>query len=327
MINNKICLIIPYFGQLPTYFNFWLKSCENNPTIDWLLITDNALNKVPQNVHIINMTFNNLVSYIDNQFEFTVQIPTPYKLCDFKPAYGELFTAYLSNYEFWGHCDIDLIWGDLRKFINDDLLKNYDCFFRNGHLTIYRNTPIVNSWYRTFPSFNKINYEIVFSSPLNYSFDEGGGARGKWGGMNAMIKANKVKVFIKHYFDDVLYTQKSFYSQREVHNHPEFNQVVLSRSPTYFSYQNGKLYRHVIIDHVEYTSETMYVHLAKRKFKLKTQNTSDYIIIPDYICSNNLSKNKIKYACRHRIINFFYLKQRFFNLKKKIVNIHKYHKL
>ena len=43
-----------------------------------------------------------------------VTLDRPYKLCDFKPAYGFIFGEYLKEYDYWGHCDIDIVWGDLR---------------------------------------------------------------------------------------------------------------------------------------------------------------------------------------------------------------------
>lgn len=37
---QKIIIILPYFGKFSNYFNLFLKSCEKNHTIDWLVITD-----------------------------------------------------------------------------------------------------------------------------------------------------------------------------------------------------------------------------------------------------------------------------------------------
>lgn len=34
----KIKLIIPYFGKLPGYFEFFLKSCEINTEIEYLIL-------------------------------------------------------------------------------------------------------------------------------------------------------------------------------------------------------------------------------------------------------------------------------------------------
>ena len=40
ILMQKIIIILPYFGKFSNYFNLFLKSCEKNHTIDWLVITD-----------------------------------------------------------------------------------------------------------------------------------------------------------------------------------------------------------------------------------------------------------------------------------------------
>ena len=52
-----------------------------------------------------------------------INIQKPYKLCDFKPAYGKIFEDYLEAYDFWVHCDLDIRWGDIRKFIPEKVLE------------------------------------------------------------------------------------------------------------------------------------------------------------------------------------------------------------
>ena len=37
---KSIAFIVPYFGKLPSMFNYWLKSVEYNPSIDFLIFTD-----------------------------------------------------------------------------------------------------------------------------------------------------------------------------------------------------------------------------------------------------------------------------------------------
>lgn len=36
---NSVCIIIPYFGKLPNYFQLWLESCKNNDSFTWLVFT------------------------------------------------------------------------------------------------------------------------------------------------------------------------------------------------------------------------------------------------------------------------------------------------
>jgi len=37
---TKIALIIPWFGKLKNYNDFWFKSIEHNATVDFILLTD-----------------------------------------------------------------------------------------------------------------------------------------------------------------------------------------------------------------------------------------------------------------------------------------------
>ena len=37
---KKLILITCYFGSLPSYFDFYMKSVEQNSTVDFLLVTD-----------------------------------------------------------------------------------------------------------------------------------------------------------------------------------------------------------------------------------------------------------------------------------------------
>ena len=134
---KKVCFIIPYFGKLPNYFQLFLNSCKYNNKFNWLIFTDdNGIYEFPDNVKKINMTFEECKKIIQNKFDFEICLPTPKKLCDYKPAYGWIFSEYLSEYKFWGYCDLDVIFGDISSFINEEMLDEYDKLYNLGHLTI-----------------------------------------------------------------------------------------------------------------------------------------------------------------------------------------------
>lgn len=318
---KKICLIIPYFGKLPNYFNFWLKSCEYNKSIDWLLVTDNNINNLPNNIKLLNTSFSDLVSYIQKRFDFNLNIQTPYKLCDFKPCYGYIFKDFLNEYDFWGHCDMDLIWGDIRSFLPDDVLNSYDRIFDQGHLSIYRNNNIVNSWFKTLPPVSsKYTYQIILSSQLNYAFDEEGG-KTSWGGINQMVRNMNLKQYNKMCFDDVSFTQKNFYSRRPIKGLEDKTRKEKIHFPMFFKFNKGRLYRVVKIGNSFDISETLYAHFQKRDLLIQTNNLNEYSIVPNKFIDSNISDNKLANLSRYR---FFYLKPfiiRLKNLKRKILFI------
>ena len=151
----------------------WLNTCANNPTVDFLIYTDNKGNFLyPDNVKVHEISFTEIKSRIQILFDFQIALEKPYKLCDFRPAYGEIFSEDIKEYDFWGHCDIDLFWGDIRQFITDDILDRYDRVLTRGHCGLYRNTEEVNSWYKTLPSCGYQGYKDVFQSMESRCFDE-----------------------------------------------------------------------------------------------------------------------------------------------------------
>ena len=82
-----------------------------------------------KNMHTANIEFkpmdlaqlNNLAS---EKLGFRIQKWT-YSQADLQPAYGVIFDEYIQGFDFWGHFDIDVVWGDIRSFITEEILKNY----------------------------------------------------------------------------------------------------------------------------------------------------------------------------------------------------------
>lgn len=150
-MSNQVCIIIPYFGKWPVYFQLFLASCQHNENLDFIFFTDlKKPSYSPQNVRFFNIKF----SWFDKQFQEKLHVDSnitaPYKLCDIKPFYGFLFESHIQDYSFWGFCDIDLILGRTSAFIDDDLLKKYDVIsFRkewmSGALALFRNNTFINT--------------------------------------------------------------------------------------------------------------------------------------------------------------------------------------
>ena len=117
---KKIAYILPYFGHLPKEFGFWLISCQMNPTVDWLLFTDDRTKfNYPPNVKVTYCTFEDIKNKAQACFDFPIVLDRPYKLCDYKAAYGDIFKNELTGYDYWGMCDLDLVWGNIREFLKN----------------------------------------------------------------------------------------------------------------------------------------------------------------------------------------------------------------
>lgn len=317
-IKNSICLIIPYFGKFPNYFDYFLISCVNNPTINWLIITDNGLESPSENIKVINMTFDDFIGIIKSKFDFEICLDSPYKLCDFKPAYGYILEDYISEFEFWGHCDTDMIFGDIRKFITDKTLSRHDKILRHGHLSMYRNTPEVNRWFMTLNQSNAdFTYDKIFKSKLSLAFDEFGG-KYKYGGIIKMIENAGINMYSSVDFDDIRYSQYSFYSLRPIEN-TTYSLKDISKMPSYYNYHNKRLYRHILTPKGENVSESLYVHFQKRKMSINSAcNTDEFIMVPNEFISSETPEDIVWYKSRYKHFYLPYYMIRYKNLKRKI---------
>ncbi|MFC0513593.1 DUF6625 family protein [Mucilaginibacter angelicae] len=171
--RNNIALITCYIGKLPWYFHYFVHSCSYNPSIDFFIFTDdNTRIPVPGNVKVIYKTLDDIVKLATAKLNLEINITNGYKLCDFKPAYGLIFSDILSGYDFWGHCDIDIIFGNIRSFITDDLLARHDLIsvrhdWLSGCFLLYQNTHKLNHLF-----LHSKDYKKVFGSSQHYCFDE-----------------------------------------------------------------------------------------------------------------------------------------------------------
>lgn len=169
---NNLCFILPYFGKEPFWFKYFFLSVEKNKRYKWLLFTDFDLSLIPSNVthkRISLQAFNLLVS---QRLDLKTSILDPYKICDFKPAFGHIFSDFIKDFKYWGYCDADIIVGDIYGFLSKALQSNYDIIspdidFFPGHFCIFRNTKKVNELYRQAE-----NYNDIFNDSKNYYFDE-----------------------------------------------------------------------------------------------------------------------------------------------------------
>ena len=169
---KKCAFIIPYYGRLPQYFPIFLRSCGKNVDFDWLVFTDDhTAYDYPANVHVYYETFADMQRRVSQSFPFHPELKTPYKLCDLKPMYGYLFAEYLAGYRFWGYCDCDIIFGNLSKFITEDMLSRYDKIFPLGHLSLMRNTEENNRRFM-LPLDGEPLYRKVLQSDNIFTFDE-----------------------------------------------------------------------------------------------------------------------------------------------------------
>ena len=267
-MKKTIALVIPYFGKFHNYFSLFLKSCAYNPTVDFYIFTDiEEKYDYPPNVHRVIMSFEVLKKRIQQLYDFEIVLNEPYDLCDFKVAYGEIFQEYLKPYDFWGFCDCDLIYGDIRHFLTEDLLDKYEKLFMRGHFTLFKNVAEINQLYRNAIDGIK-QYEIAFSEAGAHHFDEG--YPEDVPGINRIFQDAGKAVFDEYYFADI-----------DVEN---TQQEQRKAEKSVFVWEKGKLYRYYSEKTSIQKEEFMYIHLQKRKMKnlvADIEHAEQFLIMPN----------------------------------------------
>lgn len=173
MPKYSLVKIIPWFGQWPEWFEFFLESCRHNPDIDWLFYTDATPPKnAPHNVRFNILSFSEYKAVVSNKLNINFNPTAAYKLCDIKPALGYIHYKDIQNYDFYAFGDIDVIYGQIRQFVSDDLLSRYNVISTHenrisGHFCIFRNTPEIRN------SFMLVkDWKQQLENPEHVSFDE-----------------------------------------------------------------------------------------------------------------------------------------------------------
>ena len=297
---KRIAFVIPYIGKLPNYFQLWLNSCSYNSQVSWLLfIDDKTPYRYPDNVSVTYVSFEWLHDLFQRNFDFDIYLTKPYKFCDFKPAYGEIFSEYLINFDFWGYCDLDLIWGDLNCWLTPSVLDGYNKISCWGHCSLYKNISSVNNLYKV-KVHNACGYKQVFSSKYSYCFDENGG-------INLICKSLNIPYYSIPLFD-VACSKLKFEQSNESKG---LMRVPLSSCIA--SFCKGTL---TIVglnkDGDIAQQEFAYIHLQKRVMRVCVDKmSSDYFILPNRFvdCFNVNVKNILKVQPKLNFNSVYYKKK------------------
>lgn len=314
---QSICYIVPYFGRLPKNFGLWLMSCKENPTINWIIYTDDCTQYYyPQNVKVIYTTYDDIKYKIQSFYDFNVSFDRPWRLALMKAAYGEIFQDDIKNYDFWGYCDVDLMWGNIRKFYTDEILNSYDRIGFQGHSTLMRNSDENNKIYRTIVP-NEINYIDVFSGKSEYSFDENG--------MDAIFRYLGKEYYHETNFANLLKYNTGFH----LYAMPKEDEI--NNKYQIFTWKNGTLLRHYLDKNGKIVvQEFCYIHFWCRpiKFAVKSLNANTtYYIYPDVMTDKNIGiniKSLKRYGNRTRLgflLNMIWVNRHKITLDRILFNL------
>lgn len=232
-----IGVVIPYFGLWPKWMDFFLISCEANPTIDWFLLGDHQpSHELPPNVKFRSTSWADYKNHISQKLGISFSANNPYKLCDLKPAFGLIHDDFLEGYDFFGFGDVDVIYGNIRHFYTPELLNRHKListhyFGVSGHLCLIRNE---TAWVNAFKRVP--GWQSVFEDRENHVFDEWAFSKIflRGGGQPKLVRwlRNRYDAFHRQaYFKEQHVTPIGYYVEPREHQIP----------PERYEWSNGKL--------------------------------------------------------------------------------------
>ena len=286
---KKIVLIFPYFGKLPVQYGMWRASAIENPTVDFMFFTDADVEPAP-NIIVHKMKFGDFREIVQSAFDFPIVLDRPYKLCEYKQAYGYILKDFIRDYDFWGYGDVDLVYGDIRHFLTDDILQSYLFFLGEGHLSLLRNNQDATTYFMKIePGYQ--DYHNAFTTTNITFFDEFGykGCGDKW------RDCRPQDYWDERPYDNISKPKKAYH----------FNSVAPRNwSKVVFEHKKGKLFMIRIGENgnVE-RRESLYAHFQHRQnMRDKVKHYEHFLVTPDVIIDypKHLEKLWLKYYCRSR---------------------------
>lgn len=269
MTDAKLALVLCYFGPLPNYADLFFNSVRANPEIDFILVTDQLVKEPPANLKIKQLTLPALRAKFQRKISFPIRLHQPYKICDYRPAFGWLLADWLKDYRYWGYCDLDQVMGRLAKFVPASLLAKYDKLYQNGHLTIFRNTVTNNL---RFMARGGMDYRRVFQTDVACVFDEVAGIQRKFDllGIRSYQKRNFADIYS---WRDQMRRTKSYLKRKDRRS--------LNHSRQTFFYERGRIYRAYYEDGRIKYEELAYLHFPKRAMSRHFYQSDSYFIGKD----------------------------------------------
>ena len=325
---TRVCIIGIWFGPFPPWNELWIKSVRYNPTIDFLVVTDQAAPQgIPDNLRYMRCTLSEFKALSEKKIGMPIRMEYPYKICDYKCLYGAILENEIVGYDYWAECDFDLIFGVIRSFIEKNEIGRYDKFLHRGHLTFYRNQKEVIDRYKlSGGSFG--SYKEVFRSDLVWGLDE-------MYGINRIYRKHGFSSFNTCVFADIdrkfadLRLSSSYFAPGEEYNY----------DPQIFSWKEGKVFQEWIDSGSNHHSrEWMYIHFAKRRFEKPPTSVvqssrfcitpNGFIEYPELMTSGFMKRNnpkdqpgasvrKDKTSTFDKKMKFFWIGRRYLNAKHR----------
>lgn len=283
---KRIIYIFPHFGTLPPQYKMWRASALRNPNVDFLFFTD-CLVEPAENIIVQKMTFESFRQLVQKAFDFPITLDRPYKLCEYKQAYGYILQAYIKDYDFWGFGDLDLVYGDIRNFLTDSVLK-YKFLLGWGHLTLLHNDEDTNTYFMKQVDGYQ-NYKDAFTTSKITFFDEYNhkGCSDKW------RDCRPDDCWLEWPFDNASKPKQSYH----------FNSLTRGWKQVIFEHVDNKLYMIRFKNGKMERKESLYAHFQHRGFmKDRVTDYNHFLVTPNAIIDypKHFVNLQLRWLCRNR---------------------------
>jgi hypothetical protein len=170
----RITWITVWFGQLPPYLDKFIARC-NAQGREWkfIMFNDQGQNASKGNFTAIHQSQEDFTNLSRKKFGLDI-VPTtkedPRKTVDARPLFGDMYSEYLEDADFWAYGEIDVVYGNLNNFVNYPMLLSCDVFSVgkevSSNMTIFHNDG-KNQLYRLHP-----NWKFFVTDGKLHGFDE-----------------------------------------------------------------------------------------------------------------------------------------------------------
>lgn len=284
---KSIIVIFPHFGKLPPQYKMWRASALYNSDIDYLFFTDCDVEPA-KNIIVHKMSFAEFRQMVQSKFDFPIVLDRPYKICDYRPAFAYILSEYVKDYNFWGWGDLDVVYGDIRHFVTDDVLSRYKMISGYGHFTLYKNDDYANTFFMKEVD-GYVSYREAFTQRRSMYFDEYEykGFGDKW------RDCHPEDCWLEWPFDNASKPKQSYH----------FNSMTRGWEEVIFEHIGNKLYMLRFNDGQLEKKESLYAHFQHRGFmKDKVTDYGHFLVTPRAIIDypKHLVNLRLRWLCRNR---------------------------
>lgn len=291
---KSIIVIFPYFGKLPPQYKMWRASALYNTDVDFLFFTDCNVESA-KNIMVHKMTFADFKQMVQSKFDFPIVLDRPYKICDYRPAFAYALSDYIRGYDFWGWGDLDVVYGNIRHFITEEVLSHYKMISGWGHFTLYHNDEDTNTFFMK-PIDGYKDYKEVFTQPSSLYFDEYNykGFGDKW------VQCRPKDCWLEWYFDNLSRPKEAYH----------FCSLNRGWKQVIFEHIDNKLYIIRFNNGQIEKKESLYAHFQHRGYmKDRVVNYNHFLVTPKAIIDypQYFINIQLRFLCRkHPLMTLYY---------------------